>query len=160
MENPFEKITKKDWLYIGGAVASIAALMLVVKHQNVLFGPGVISDTPNTALDMAGGTAVLGSGGSGTGYTNYNVKPLNPTPLPGTAPEELPAGQNGSCSCSSYGCAGVSPLDNGSADTNLTAYLQFLQDTNPNFLNAYTTQMAPYQSWISGAAATAIQQNN
>lgn len=136
MTNPFEKLTKKDWLYISGAVASLIALWLIFfwkkPNGSVILPPDATSDTTTAPPTF------------GPGYTNYNIQPLVPEPLSGTNPGDVSAGPCG-CSCpSALGCAGTSMLDTGNAYTSLTDLIGYYQSLNPNFASMYSNLTAPY----------------
>lgn len=140
------KLTKKDWLYIAGAVASIIAVIWLFKRQQVPVGVGVTTDVPNNA---ATSPAELNPP-----YTNYNFGPLFPDPLPGTQPENTSAGNCGCSAPSAYGCAGASMIDTGQAYSDTAPLLAYFESLTPNFNSVYAGQVAQYAgSQYSGAEA-------
>lgn len=145
MENPLAKFTNRDYLYIAGAVASLVAIAVLFKNKQN-FGSGTVSDTPNTAIADPAGVSI-----QGPGYTNYNMPPLNPSPL--VPPGDVPAGDHG-CGCpSAYGCAGPSQLDDGSAYTGLSQLLDFYKETNPVYQQAQQAQLQTFASYFADAGS-------
>lgn len=151
MTNPFEKLTKKDWLYIAGAVASLVALWLIFfwkKTGDVLLPPDATSDQSVNPVSLP------------PGYTNYNIQPILPEPLPGTNPGDTPAGGCG-CACpSALGCAGTSMLDTGNAYTSLSDLIGYYQSLNSNFANMYSSLTAPYAFGYAYNGAVAVPAPN
>lgn len=139
MLNALKKVSPKEWLYIGGAVASLAAIAWIAGQQ-VHPGPGVHTDAPdNAALPLA----------PSPGYTSYNVQPITPVPLANASPDSTPAGAGG-CGCpTAYGCAGPSQLDTGNAYTDTGQLLDFFKQTNPNYANLYATQLGVYDEYFA-----------
>jgi len=163
MKNPFENISQKELLYVAGAAASLIALAFVFGRGKINLGgttvPGTVSDAP------AGGLA--DAGGYNPGYTNYNFGPINPQPLAdGNAPENTPAGHCGCFAPSLFGCAGPSQLADGTASSDLSNYLNYLRDINPNYQQLYATQLAAYSEYFAagskystGAVSFAVPNN-
>jgi len=163
MKNPFGNLSQKEVLYIAGAAASLIALAFVFSRGKIDLGgttvPGAVSDAP------AGGLA--STSGYNPGYTNYNFGPINPQPLAdGSAPENSPAGHCGCFAPSLFGCAGPSQLADGTASSDLTNYLNYLRDINPNYQKLYATQLQSYAAYFaagskfSGGAAPVALVNN
>lgn len=161
MENPLKKISKRDWLYIGGAVASLVAVAYLIARNNsslITAGPQATTDAPMTA---AGAAPLDGS----AGYTNYNVPVYDPsTGVPYPSGSDLSPGpsQVAGCCCASD-CAGGSPLADGSTFGDLNALLQYYQNTNPNYvalqeaqLQKFTAYFAAGQSYSSGAGSVTL----
>jgi hypothetical protein len=141
MENPFAKFSRKDWLYVGGAVASIVALVafiVIQKRSQVTYGTGTISDIPNS---------VPASPLNATNYLGYNTggPPIAPPIAAGA--DVSPDNSGTSCCCANNDCAGPSPLSSGDTFSGLTALLNYYQNTNPNYVAlqaAMTQQYADY----------------
>jgi hypothetical protein len=149
MTNPFEKITKKDVLYIAGAIASLIALFVVFGRGKISLGSGTQSDASEI-----GTIPLTGNGGTGgPGYTNYNTGPLYPVPLMTPAEQETAA--KGGCGCESFGCAGPSQLDDGSAYSNVNSLLAYYQNTNPYYEQLYKTQLQTYADYFATGQAYA-----
>lgn len=160
MENPLAKISKKDWLYIGGAVASIVAVAYLMAKSNgnlTTAGPQAITDAPMSAAGLMPGDA-------SAGYTGYNVPTYTESGVPYPSGSDLSPGpsQVAGCCCA-QDCAGNSPLANGSTFGDLNALLTYYQNTNPNYialqeaqLQKYTEYFAAGQSYSSGAGSVTV----
>ena len=95
MENPFKNFTQKDWLYVGGAVASIVALIAFIAYQKRISVPsGTISDIPNTGVAAS-------PTDSPANYLNYNTPDYAAPPIPSGA-DVSPDVSN--TSCNGCGC--------------------------------------------------------
>lgn len=141
-----KKITPKDWLYIGGAAASLIALAWLMGSRTNI-GSGTLTDMPNsTAPDLS-------TGGGSPGYTNYNFPPVTPTPLAdGNAPDQSPAGPCGCNSPSSMGCAGPSQLDNGGAYSGNNQLYAFLDSISPNYAALQKEQLQTYAEYFAAGS--------
>lgn len=135
-------MNKKEWLYIGGAVASLVGVAYLFSRGKVFFPPNTVSGAISD-VDTSGGSD--GSSYS-PGYTNYNFGPLIPEGL-GTAPEDTPAGVFGASPCCSKGCAGYSSSDTSTG--NLLQFLNFMQNTDPTYLELQRTQLQSYSALFS-----------
>jgi hypothetical protein len=157
MENPFAKFSSKDWLYVGGAVASIVALVAFIAVQKrVQIGPQTTSDALNVAP-----SALDGDGG--VNYINYNMGAENAPPIQ-TGSDLAPDTSNTSCSCANNDCAGPSPLSTGDTFGGLDQLLQFYQNTNPVYLQLQEVGMQRYaalfaegETYATGGTALGVQ---
>jgi len=153
-------MNKKEWLYIGGAVASLVGVAYLFSRGKVFFPQntvsGAVSDTDN---NTDSGPAGFSPGGFSSGYTGYNMGPIVPQGL-ATSPEETPAGIGGSSSCCARGCAGYNVGDNSTA--NLNQFLNFMQNTDPTYLELQRVQLQSYAALFSAgekyqSGATIVQ---
>lgn len=148
MENPLKKFSQKDWVYIGGAVASIAALILFIAWQNkgkIAIPSGAITDAQNS--------------GSATpmepqpvSYLNTNVQDMAdilPTPAGAdVAPDTSGTSHCGGC-CDKAGssmgyCTGPSPLTTGDTFSSVDKLIQYYQNTNPIYVQLQQLQLQKY----------------
>jgi hypothetical protein len=136
-------MNKKEWLYIGGAVASLVAVAYLFSRGKVYFPQNTVSGAVSDADSNGNDT---GPGGFSPGYTGYNMGPIVPQGL-ATSPEDMPAGIGGSGSCCSRGCAGYSIGDNSTA--NLAQFLNFMQNTDPTYLELQRVQLQNYAALFS-----------
>ena len=143
-----ENISKKDWLYIAGAVASLVAIAVFAASRKVVLPDNTVS---GAVSDVASNANNASPTGFSPGYTGYNMGPIYPTAL--IPPEELQAGPAGSCSCNSQGCAGVGAGNSATGD--LTQYLNYLKETDPNYLALQQAQLQVYaESFAAGSVYT------
>ncbi len=146
MENPFKNFSQKDWLYVGGAVASIVALGLFITYQRKISVPsGTQSDIPNNALPA-------GVPATAANYLNYNTPDYAAPPIPSgadIAPDVSNTSCNG-CGCdragNSQGCTGPSPLSTGDTFSGLDSLLTYYQNTNPVYVELQKVQLAKYSA--------------
>lgn len=139
MENPLKSMSQKDWLYVGGAVASIVALIAFIAYQKrVNVQSGTQSDIPNAVV------------ATGANYLNTNVPDLGQPPIQAGA-DTAPNVQNTSCSgCECAGpsqsqfCTGTSPLSSGNTFSSTDALIQYYQNTNPIYVQLQQVQLQKY----------------
>ena len=146
MENPFKSWTQKDWLYVGGAVASIVALFLFIAYQKKTAIPsGTITDAQNQVVP---GAQPL----SPVSYLNQNVPDMSDiVPQPAgadTSPNtEGTSGCGGCCdkagSSGGY-CTGPSPLVTGNTYSSVDRLIDYYQNTNPVYVQLQELQLAKY----------------
>lgn len=139
MENPFKNFTTKDWLYVGGAVASIAALYFVLGGGKVSIPSGTQTDVNNPA-GAADGTP---------NYMNYNTGSVDSSPIP------LPGGADMSpdpekCCCNDGGnCAQASALATGNTFGGVDALINYYQNTNPVYVQLQKTMLKQYAAYFA-----------
>lgn len=130
MTNPFANFSQKDWLYVGGAVASIVALFLFAyTQQNVAAGNGTITDVNNDPLAVPPG----GSDQGGASYINYNMGAYNAPPIASGTDVSPDNSNTSACGCNND-CAGPSPLATGNTAGNLAALLNYYTQTSPAYV--------------------------
>lgn len=132
---------EKKLIFISALVAVGVGFLFYVLQQRQQPNGGAVTDVPNT-ID---GTAP-------PIYTNYNMggqvwQLAPPFPMPDTSEDQC--GCAGNC----YGGPNQSNLYTGSntypvsgVDPNLQAYLNYLQNTNPNYVALYAAQMQVYSA--------------
>lgn len=139
-----EKFTKKDWLYVGGSVASLAALALWAYSQKQFsIGPAATTDVQNETGPNPGPM-----------YTNYNTGAYG---APAYGADVSPDVSNTSCCCPNNDCAGTSPLANGQTFDDFQSLLQFYTQTNPNYIAG---QIAATQQYYADFASGSAYQKN
>jgi len=143
MENPLKSFSQKDWIYLGGAIASVVALGLFVTYSNkskTLIPSGTVTDTPNVQA-----TPELS-------YINTNMPDLNeivPTAIGAdTAPNTTNTSTCGGC-CDRAGnsngyCTGTSGLSTGQTFSDTQALINYYQNTNPIYVQLQAVQLAKY----------------
>jgi hypothetical protein len=143
MNNPFEKWTQKDWLYVGGAIASIAGLIwFATKQANTIVAApsGTVTDTPNLQSPAPSPANYIN-------YNSYNVPDIIPTQGGAdVSPDKSGSGCCGGCgdkAGNSY-CADPSPLSTGNTFTDTAALLQYYQNTNPAYIDLQKYQLEKY----------------
>lgn len=148
MENPLKNWSQKDWLYAGGAVASIVALVAFAVYQNgqkVAVPSGTVTDMQNGAMGVPQTLAPIS-------YVNQNVPDLADA-LPtqsgaDTAPDTSGTSKCGGC-CDKAGssmgnCTGPSPLTTGNTFSSLDHLIDYYQTTNPNYVALQELQLQKY----------------
>lgn len=160
MDNPFKKFTTRDWLYAGGAVASIVALLwFIAKTQStgapVVTAPGTLTDALQSAVGYTQPGILSGSNGAPLpNYLTYNSG--NPS-APAVMPSPIPAGadmspnpEGRSCCCpQTNDCAGGSALATGDTFGSLQDLLTYYQNTNPNYVALQEAQMQEYAEYFA-----------
>lgn len=142
MENPFKNFNRKDWLYVGGAVASLVAVAyLISRTTSIAIPPGAHTDVQNDP------TASL-PGGSSPGYTNYNTGSWGSPPIMAGSDTTAPPPQVAGCGCESD-CAGGNPLGTGSTFGGLDALLTYYQNTNPNYVALQEANLQQYAAYFA-----------
>jgi hypothetical protein len=147
MENPFKSWTQKDWLYVGGAVASIVALILFIAYQKRTAIPGgTITDAQNTVVP---GAQPL----SPVNYVNQNVPDMaDVVPIAAgadTSPNTEGTSGCGGC-CDKAGnsggyCTGPSPLSTGNNTySTVDRLIDYYQNTNPVYVQLQELQLQKY----------------
>lgn len=136
------KVTNRDWVYIGGAVASIVALaafVIIQKRSNVSVSTPTTSDIPNP------GTPV----GNTPNYINYNTGYYNAPPI--QTGSDLSPNTEGTSACGcNMDCAGPSPLaTNQGTYSSLTSLLTYYQNTNPVYLQMVQAQTQRYAAYFA-----------
>lgn len=158
MENPFAKFTTRDWLYVGGAVASIVALIaFIYKTQNagasVVTAPGTLTDETQPAVGYAQ-PGLLSDAAPLPNYLTYNMgNPSAPAVMPSPTPagaDMSPNPEGRSCCCpQNNDCAGNSALATGDTFGSLDDLLTYYQNTNPNYVELQKVQMQEYASYFA-----------
>lgn len=146
MENPFKNFSQKDWLYVGGAVASIVALIaLIATTKRVQFGTATQSDIPNLANDALEGSP---------NYITYNTggNPFYVPPIQAGA-DVAPNVEGSSCCGPNYDCAGTSPLASGDTFNSYQSLLNYYTQTNPNYIKAVQEQTQQYAAYFATGEA-------
>lgn len=140
MENPFKNFSKKDWLYVGGAVASLVAVAyLIAKNNPVAVPPGTHTDVMNDASTGVGGF-------SSPGYTNYNTGSYGAPPVEAGS-EAGPSQVAGSPCCNE--CAGGNALGSGNTYSSLDNLLQYYTLTSPNYVALQEAQLQQYAAYFA-----------
>jgi hypothetical protein len=147
----------KKMLFVSGVIAvAVAFFFYLLQRQtlaNASINGGQITDQQlDAAAPIAEGTGGLSS----PVYTNYNFGPTTPIPLAPVSDTDVTSIPQDTCGCAGNGnCFGNGNNSdvNSGANTytgNLNAYLNYLQNTNPNYVALYATQLQLY----SGLFAT------
>lgn len=136
------KITSRDWLYIGGAVASIVALVgfvIVQKRGLVQITTPTTSDVPQNASPV----------GNTPNYINYNTGYYNAPPIASGSDMAPNVEGTSACGCN-MDCAGSSPLaTNQGTYSSLTSLLQYYQNTNPVYVQLVQAQTQRYAAYFA-----------
>jgi hypothetical protein len=142
MANPFAKFTTRDWLYVGGAVASIVALMAYLYHDNTVAIPGGVQ------TDVQNNTGAGSPGWNGVNYLNYNTGgPSLPVP---EGADTAPSNEAGCCCGTQRSeCAGQSSLATGDTFGGLNDLLTYYQNTNPTYVELQKVQMQQYADYFA-----------
>ena len=142
MENPFKNFSRKDWLYVGGAVASlIAVAYLVAKSNGWAIPTGTTTDVKNDASTGVGGF-------SSPGYTNYNTGSYGAPPVEaGGDLAAQPSQVAGSPCCNE--CAGGNALGTGDTYGGLDSLLNYYTQTNPNYVALQEAQLQQYAAYFA-----------
>lgn len=144
-------------LAAGVTAFGVAFFFYLITRPRVVAGSAAI-----TGDETVSPASALASPASGDplGYTVYNLQPLSPEPLAPIA-NDAPAGTTdgaGTCGCgcgSNQFCYAGNQLGDGYTYASLAQYLDFLKETNPNFIELYKAQMSQYAVTLgSGMAYT------
>lgn len=145
MENPFKNFSRKDWLYVGGAVASLVAIAyLIAKNNGWALPTGTVTDIPNDAS--------TGQPGSSPGYTNYNTGSYGAPPVQaGGDVAAAPSQLAGSPCCNE--CAGGNTLGTGDTYGGLDSLLTYYTQTNPNYVALQQAMLQQYAAYFATGEA-------
>jgi hypothetical protein len=149
MENPFKNWTQKDWLYAGGATASVIALIWFAASQRQIAIPsGTVTDVQNAQ------TPTIMSGVSPANYINYNTyDTADVVPVAAgadTAPNVTgTSGCGGCCDKAGSGCTGPSALSTGDTYSSVNDLISYYQNTNPVYVELQKVQLAKYAALFS-----------
>lgn len=139
MENPFKNFSKKDWLYVGGAIASLVAIAYLIAKNNPVAVP------TGTHTDLMNDASVGTGGGFSPGYTNYNTG--SGTPIAGADLAPPPSQIAGMPCCNE--CAGGNDLGNGNTYGGLDSLLNFYTQTNPNYVALQQSMLQQYAAYFA-----------
>jgi hypothetical protein len=119
---------QKHALYIGGGIA-LAALLWYLYQSN----SSIITGSEPATVATPGAP----------GYMNYNVQPLNASPL--VPPRNYAASGLGTgCCAGNDGCFN-SNLDSGQSPVSMGQAMAYYQAQNPSFYNAFVDQLKVYK---------------
>lgn len=144
MENPFKNFSKKDWLYVGGAVASLVAVAYLIARNN----GGMVAVPPGTHTDVLNDASTSPGGFSSPGYTNYNTGSYGAPPVEaGGDVSASPSQLAGSPCCNE--CAGGNALGTGDTYSGLDSLLNYYTQTNPNYVALQEAQLQQYAAYFA-----------
>lgn len=150
---------QKKWILTGVAGVGVAAVFYYLYSNgqfsqlaNGVIPSGTVSDVSQPA--GSGVASPLYAPGNYPGYTGYNMPPIIPAPSPGTG-DTAAAGDG--CCCSKgnpqSSCFSGSPLDTGGTQSSVNAFLNYLQNTNPEYVKLIGEQNQQYSAlFVSGSA--------
>jgi hypothetical protein len=143
MENPFKSWTQKDWLYAGGAVASVIALVWFAMSQKQTAIPsGVVTDAQNLQTPAAGSNAP-----NYVNYNTYDVADVIPRASGSDVAPDVSNTSGSGCGCDRAGnsyCAQASPLSTGNTYSSVDALISYYQNTNPTYVELQKVQLQRY----------------
>lgn len=135
---------QKHALYIVGGIIAAGFIYGIMRSQ-MLIPTGTITDAQQTASDPVSGYTPT--------YSNYNMPPIVPVPLPSAdANNTAAAAGAGACCTQGNPCHSASPLDTGDTFSGLSNLLDYYKSTNPYYVQLVHEQVAQYsQLFVSGS---------